>query len=126
MLEEIGRYVLLCHARTQGVTPDWAADEWQVTAVFPELLNRDVTKFAAAMQSVVSAVVQMIDAGLLTEETALKIVADVAQRFGQDFDAKTELAAAREEAALRQAERDARDVFRSQGGDLSGDQGDGQ
>ena len=126
MLEEIGRYVLLCHARTQGVTPDWAADEWQVTAEFPELLNRDVTKFAAAMQSVVSAVVQMIDAGLLTEETALKIVADVAQRFGQDFDAKTELAAAREEAALRQAERDARDVFRSQGGDLSGDQGDGQ
>ncbi len=54
----------------------------------PGVANRDVTKFAAAMQSVVSAVVQMIDAGLLTEETALKIVADVAQRFGQDFDAK--------------------------------------
>ena len=74
------------------------------------------------MQSVVSAVVQMIDAGLLTEETALKIVADVAQRFGQDFDAKAELADAREEAAQRQAERDARDIYRSQDGLSDGPQ----
>lgn len=111
MLEEIGRYVLWCNARARGETPDWAADEWQVTAVFPELLNRDITKFASAMQAVVSAVVQMIEAGLLTEETALKIVADVAQRFGQDFDAKTELANARKEAADRKARRQAEDSF---------------
>ncbi len=97
MLEEIGRYVLWCKAQARGETPDWASDEWQVTAVFPELLNRDVTKFAAAMQSVASSVILMIEAGLLTEETGLKIVADVAQRFGQDFDAKTELESARKE-----------------------------
>lgn len=111
MLEEIGRYVLWCAARTRGEKPDWAKDEWQVTAVFPELLNRDITKFASAMQAVTAAVIQMIEAGLLTEETALKIIADVAQRFGQDFDAKTELAAARKEAAQRKAERAAEDVF---------------
>ncbi len=111
MLEEIGRYVLWCAAQTRGVQPDWSSDDWQVTAVFPELLNRDVTKFAAAMQAVVSAVIQMIDAGLLTEETALKIVADVAQRFGQDFDAKTELEAARKEREQRKKERAAEDVF---------------
>lgn len=51
MLEEIGRYVLWCTARTRGEKPDWAKDEWQVTAVFPELLNRDITKFASAMQA---------------------------------------------------------------------------
>lgn len=111
MLEEIGRYVLWCAARTRGEKPDWANDKWQVTAVFPELLNRDITKFASAMQAVTAAVIQMIEAGLLTEETALKIIADVAQRFGQDFDAKTELAAARAEAARRKAERAAEDVF---------------
>ena len=111
MLEEIGRYVLWCTARTRGEKPDWATDEWQVTAVFPELLNRDITKFASAMQAVTAAVIQMIEAGLLTEETSLKIIADVAQRFGQDFDAKTELAAARKEAAQRKAERAAEDVF---------------
>ena len=119
MLEEIGRHVLLCQARTKGIAPDWSQDEWQVTAVFPELLNRDVTKFAAAMQQLVSSVVQMIDAGLMTEETALKIVADVAQRFGQDFDAKAELEAAREEAAARQAKRDAADVFTNLPADLA-------
>ena len=112
MLEEIGRFVLWSHARTQGITPDWGSEDWQVTAVFPELLNRDVTKFAAALQSVVSASIQMMEAGLLTEETALKICADVAQRFGQDFDPKAELEAARAEAQERQDKRDARDLYR--------------
>lgn len=118
-LEEIGRYVLLCAARTRGEVPDWSDDRWQVTAVFPELLNRDITKFAAAMQSTVTAVIQMIDAGLMTEETALKIVADVAQRFGQDFDAKTELTAARVEAEARKAKKAAEDVFRNLPADLA-------
>lgn len=118
-LEEIGRYVLLCDARARGVTPDWAEDAWQVTAVFPELLNRDITKFASAMQTTVSAVLQMTDAGLMTEETALKIVADVAQRFGQDFDAKTELAAARQEAQERVQQKQANDVFTNLPADLA-------
>ena len=111
MLEEIGRFVLLSSARMRGIKPDWASDEWQVTAVFPELLNRDITKFASAMQAVVSSVIQMIDAGLMTEETALKIVADVAQRFGQDFDAKTELDKARSEAAERKKKKLQEDSF---------------
>lgn len=111
MLEEIGRFVLWAKAKSLGKTPDWSSDAWQVTAVFPELMNKDITKFASAMQSVVGAVVQMIEAGLLTEETALKIVADVAQRFGQDFDAKTELEAARKEHAERKKERQAEDSF---------------
>ena len=111
MLEEIGRFVLWRSAQVSGVKPDWAEDKWQVTAVFPELVNRDVTKFAAAMASLVTAVIQMIDAGLLTEETALKLVADVAQRFGQDFDAKTELEAARKEHQERKKAKAAEDSF---------------
>lgn len=111
MLEEIGRFVLWKAAQTNGAQPDWSEEKWQVTAVFPELVNRDVTKFAAAMASLVTAVIQMIDAGLLTEETALKIVADVAQRFGQDFDAKTELEAARKEHQARKKAKAAEDSF---------------
>ena len=111
MLEEIGRYVLLQAARVRGEVPDWSQDRWQVTAVFPELVSGDLTKFAAAMQQVTQSVLLMADAGLLTQETALKLVADVAQRFGQDFDAKTELAAAKEEHAQRQRDRAAQDVF---------------
>ena len=118
-LEEIGRYVLWKAAQASGQKSDWSDDKWQVTAVFPELVNRDVTKFASAMVSVVTAVIQMIDAGLLTEETALKLVADVAQRFGQDFDAKTELEAARKESADRKAKAAASDVFRNEPADLA-------
>jgi len=110
-LEEIGRFVLWKAAQASGAKPDWSEDAWQVTAVFPELVNRDVAKFAAAMASAVTAVIQMIDAGLLTEETGLKIVADVAQRFGQDFDAKTELEAARKEHAERKKAKAAEDSF---------------
>lgn len=110
-LEEIGRYVLWQAAKASGVKPDWSEDKWQVTAVFPELLNRDITKFSAAMAQLVTAVIQMIDAGLLTEETALKVVADVAQRFGQDFDAKTELANARQEHQARKAAKAKADSF---------------
>lgn len=110
-LEEIGRYVLWQRARATGQKPDWSSDDWQVTAVFPELLNRDITKFAAAMSQLVTAVVQMIDNGLLTEETALKIVADVAQRFGQDFDAKTELENARKEHKARKDAKAKEDSF---------------
>ena len=119
MLEEVGRYVLWCRAQASGETVDWGDDKWQVTAVFPELLNRDITKFASAMQSACASVIQMVNAGLMTEETALKIVADIAQRFGQDFDAKTELANARKEAQDRDRKRAAADVFGNPAADVA-------
>ncbi|MFG5411490.1 hypothetical protein ABXN37_29375, partial [Piscinibacter sakaiensis] len=121
MLEEIGRYVLM--QQRQG-TPDWSDPRWQVTAVFPELVNRDIAKFSAAMQSVAATVVQMRDAGLLTDKTALQLVADVAARFGQEIDAEAELEAARKERDDRQARRDAADAF-STATDLPGDSGQG-
>ncbi|MFE8644135.1 hypothetical protein ACFX58_03510 [Sphingomonas sp. NCPPB 2930] len=109
MLEEIGRFVLWKAAGTGE--PDWSEDRWQVTAVFPELLSKDVTKFASALQQLTTAVSTLIDKGLMTEETALKVVADVAQRFGQDFDAKTELANARVEATARKKAQAQADSF---------------
>lgn len=108
MLEEIGRYVLWQGGEGE---PDWSEERWKVTAVFPELVNRDLTKFASAMQAVATTVILMIDAGLLTEQTALKLVADVAARFGQEIDAATELAKARLEHAKRQEDKAARDSF---------------
>ena len=117
MLEEIGRYVLWQAARVRGVQPDWSQEKWQVTAVFPELAGRDVSKFAAALQQVAQAALLMSDAGLLTQETALRLVGDVAQRFGQDIDAKAELAAARAESEQRRHQQAAADVFSLPGRD---------
>lgn len=101
MLEEIGRLVLM---RGAAGEPDWSDPRWKVTAVFPELVNKDLTKFASALSGVVAAVVQMISEGLLSDETGVSVVANVAQRFGVEIDAKAELVKAREQKQARAAQ----------------------
>ncbi len=115
MLEKLGRYVLACQPDAK---PDWSSDDWQVTAVFPELVSKDITKFASAMREVAATCTLLVDRGLLTEERAVGMVADVAARFGAEFDAKAELEAARNERKARkaeQAEDDERDAFTTPG-----------
>jgi len=109
MLEDIGRLVLW--KATGTGEPDWADDKWKVTAKFPELANKDITKFASAMSTVSIAVTGMIDKGLITEETGLGLIADVAARFGAEIDAKTELVNARAERQRRETERAKNDAF---------------
>lgn len=107
MLEKLGRYALM---RQPDAKPDWGKPEWKVTARFPELVNQDVTKFASAMREVTAAALMLVDKGLLTEERALSLVADIASRFGQEIDAKAELEAARTERKQREAD-DPADAF---------------
>jgi hypothetical protein len=112
MLETLGRYVLMKHPDAR---PDWGAPAWQVTASFPELVSKDVTKFAAAMREVTAAALMLVDRGLLTEERALQLVADIAARFGQEIDAADELKKAREERKQREADDEAGDAFTQPG-----------
>lgn len=121
MLEKLGRYVLM---RQPDARPEWSKPEWKVTASFPELVSKDVTKFAAAMREVAAAARLLVDHGLLTEERALRLVADVAGRFGQEIDAADELKKAREERKQRDADEDAADTFTQPGG--AGDDDAGQ
>lgn len=109
MLQHMGRYVLMKAVGT--AQPDWADAKWTVVAKFPELANKDLTKFASAFQSVTTTVVTMIAEGLLTQERALKLIADVASRFGQEIDAAAELQAAQSEQAQRQKAAGAQDSF---------------
>lgn len=99
MLEEIGRFVLWRAAKTSE--PDWGDDRWKVTAVFPELVNKDLAKFASALQTVATTCSLLVQDGLLTKKRALQLIADVAGRFGQEIDAEAELQAAETEAAAR-------------------------
>lgn len=108
-LELIGRYVLQQAAaggQLSGYDPE--GDEYQVEAVFPELTAKDTTKYAAALQQVVVASIMQIDKGLLTEQTAVKIIASVAGRLGVEYDAEAELTAAQEEHAQREKDNAAR------------------
>jgi hypothetical protein len=109
MLQTIGRYVLWKSSKTGA--PDWGDEKWVVTASFPELVNKDLTKFAAAMAQVSTTVVLLIGEGLLTQERGLKLIADVAQRFGQEINAVDELAKAQTEFQKRQKDKAAADSF---------------
>ena len=102
MLQTMGRIVLM-NQISSGAEVDWSDPKWQVNVRFPELVNKDITKFAAAMQSVTAAALQVVEAGLLSEERALQLIADVAGRFGQEIDAAQELLKAKKEKAQRQA-----------------------
>lgn len=106
ILEEIGTYVVRHRLlAVAGKEPDPADTAYHVKAEFPEMVARDTTRYAAALQQVVAAVVGALDHGLVTEELAVRLIQSVATRLGVDFDAKTELEAARKEAEAK-SERD--------------------
>jgi len=120
MLETIGRYVIRKHEKAEGrPEPDLFDPIYKVTAQWPEMVARDTTKYAAALQQVTVAAVQAIDRGLLTEETALRMIENTAGRLGVEFDAVDELATARKEAESR-AEKDVFQVPPEPAGDGSG------
>jgi len=100
-LEEVAAYVL--RQRRGALTGSELAGRslGRVTAVFPELTARDTTKWAAALQQVAAACVSAMDAGLMTQETAVSIIAQIAGRLGVDIDVEAELLQAWKEADER-------------------------
>lgn len=124
LLELLGRLVLLHQVDTNPDSIDWSDADWKVEAVFPEMSPKDTTKYASALQQVVVATGMAVDAGVLTQATALKIIAAVAGRLGIEIDAEAELAAAQAEAQERADEQAERDAFQTEplsGTDANGD-----
>lgn len=108
MLATLGTYQIRKRLEAlYGAGPDETdrPDEYEVTARFPELTARDTTKFASAFQQVVAGAATAIDRGLMSEETAVAVVALVAGQLGQEIDPAEELARARADSA-RRAEED--------------------
>lgn len=102
LLEQIGRYVLRKRAGVEGEREiDWSDERWRVEAVFPEMSPKDTTKYAAALQQVVTACSMAVADGRMTELTATRLIAAVAGRLGVEIDAEQELADALDEAAKR-------------------------
>lgn len=97
VLQELGRYVLWSRAQASGVKAKWGEEAWTVSAKFPEMVTRDITKIASAMQSCVAAVASALADKLITRTTALRIIAVAARRLEVDIDPEEELAAVDEE-----------------------------
>lgn len=108
ILEEVGTYAirrrLLAKAKPD-LDPAAPDPNYAVKAEFPELAARDIAGHAAALQQVAIAAAQAIDKELLSEETAVRLIAIVAGRLGVDVDPMEELKQARADA-LRRAEDD--------------------
>lgn len=118
MLETIARYqIRQRELKEKGREPDLFDPIYQVKTQFPEMVARDTTKYAAALQQVTTAAVQAIDRGLLTEETALRMIENTAGRLGVEFDTAVELENAREEAGKRSE----KDVFNTPPDDVDTD-----
>lgn len=98
MLQEMGHYVLYRRAIAAGQRPEWGKPEWTVRAEFPEMVTRDLTKLASALQSCVVAVASALGERLITRTTALRIIATAAKRLEVDIDPEVELAAVEEGA----------------------------
>lgn len=101
MLESVGRYVIRQKLIAEAGEPDWWDERLACEAVFPEMTARDTTKYAAALAQVVAAVNMAIEAGRMSEQTGVALVASVAGRLGVEIDPEAELEAARADRAAR-------------------------
>lgn len=105
ILEEIGRYVLRQQALAiSGKDIDFGDQQFEVKAIFPEMIARDTSRYATALQQVVSACTIAVDKRLLSEAMAVQIIASVAGYLGVEIDAVAELAAAKADASAKQEE----------------------
>jgi len=98
ILQMMGDYQVMRRAEAEGVT---YASEMKSIAQMPEITSADVSKFTAALQQAVVAVALALDKGLITEATALAVIARIADEMNIEIDPVEELAAAKDEAAKR-------------------------
>jgi len=103
MLVDIGRYVLRSawDALDRELTDAEQSVLSDVDMAWPEMTSKDITKYAAALMQVVSAIAGLLEGGLLTRETALRMVTALADRLGVTIDVEEELDKATKEAAAR-------------------------
>lgn len=106
ILEEVAKFVIRKRLEAIGLLGLENDDALQPTAVFPELTAKDIAKYAAAFQQVVVSVTQAVAAGVMSEDTAVRLVALTASLLGLEIDPVEELKAAQAEAAKRR-EREA-------------------
>ncbi|MEQ8585146.1 MAG: hypothetical protein RLO01_12685 [Thalassobaculaceae bacterium] len=112
ILEEICTYVIRQRLRILfGATPEQSnhAEDYRPRAEWPEMTIRDTTAYASALQQVIIGCGVAIDRGLLSEETAVSIIAQVAERLGLEIDPKDELERAQKDAARRREYEDVPD-----------------
>lgn len=86
MLESMGRYALFCKAKAEGLEINLADANYKITAVFPEMIAKDISRYAAALQQVVAGAALAVDRKFMSSKLAIRIIAAVATQLGVDID----------------------------------------
>ncbi|WP_430391080.1 hypothetical protein [Dyella sp. 20L07] len=109
MLVQVGQYV--ARSGWDLLEDELPTDKAKILATlrveWPEMTSKDTTKYAAALQQATVAVVALLDAGLVTDETALRVVAAMAERLGVEINVTAEI----EEARKTLADRGGKDLL---------------
>lgn len=107
MLEEIGTFVIRQKTLVlYGSEPDQSnePEDYEVSAVFAEMIASDTSKYATALVSVVTAVAAAVDRHLLSQTSAVALIALVAGRMGLEVDPDAELEQALKDKGKQQEE----------------------
>lgn len=92
MLNEIGVFVLRKHEMRSGSQePDLDHPLYKLSVSMPEMTAKDTTKYAAALQQVVTACQIAQRAGYITHIEAIKLIDSIAGKLGVDIDADKEM-----------------------------------
>ncbi len=83
----------------------------QISVDWPPMVTEDSSKHAAAFAQATAAAAMGVERGLISEATAMRIVASAGERLGVEIDPETEIAAAREEAETRRKRQADEDSF---------------
>ena len=90
-----------------GKEPAFDHDIYKASIEWPEMTAKDTSKYATALQQVVIACQLMVQQGFVTEQTALSVIASIAERLGISIDVTEEL----KKAEKSKQEKQKNDVF---------------
>lgn len=107
MLEQIARFAIRQWAVANQRSVDLGDGDFLPSAVFPEMIARDTTRYAAALQQVVVAAAMAVERGFISKKLALRMIAAVASQLGVEIDVDEALDEAIDDASTEKG----KDVF---------------
>jgi hypothetical protein len=107
MLEQIARFAIRQWAIKNQRSLDLGDGDFLPSAVFPEMIARDTTRYAAALQQVVVAAAMAVERGFISRKLALRMIAAVASQLGVEIDVDDAL----DEATKAASKETGKDIF---------------
>ncbi|HHV48633.1 MAG TPA: hypothetical protein GXX56_06670 [Rhodocyclaceae bacterium] len=107
MLEVIARFAIRQWAIKNQRSVDLGDGDFLPSAVFPEMIARDTTRYATALQQVVVAAAMAVERGFISRKLALRMIAAVASQLGIEIDVDEAL----QEAVSAAQDEKGKDVF---------------